>query len=128
MQGLIILTSTDRRNAHGFPPAPRPRRRPPLPRPPPRAPVDARGPDRRRAGRRRGPRRRHHRFPRLRAAPRHGAAEPGAVSAVRDGHALSLHAGEVLRLPSPRGLEIACDAGHLWITEEAQADDVWLGP
>lgn len=40
----------------------------------------------------------------------------------------TLAAGEVLRLPSPRGLEVACDAGHLWITEEAQADDVWLAP
>ena len=50
------------------------------------------------------------------------------MSALRDGHAMALHAGEVLRLPSPRGLEVACDAGHLWITEEAQPDDVWLGP
>ena len=50
------------------------------------------------------------------------------MSAVRDGHALALHAGEVLRLHSPRGLEVACDAGHLWITEEAQPDDVWLAP
>ena len=50
------------------------------------------------------------------------------MSAVREGHALALHAGEVLRLPSPRGLEVAVDAGHLWITEEAQADDVWLAP
>ena len=40
----------------------------------------------------------------------------------------TLAAGEVLRLPSPRGLEVACDSGHLWITEEAQADDVWLAP
>jgi hypothetical protein len=48
------------------------------------------------------------------------------VNAVRNGPAFALRAGEVLRLPSPRGLEVACDAGHLWITEEAQADDVWL--
>lgn len=40
--------------------------------------------------------------------------------------AVSLSPGEVLRLPRPRGLEVACDAGHLWITEESQADDVWL--
>lgn len=40
----------------------------------------------------------------------------------------TLAAGEVLRLASPRGLEVACDSGHLWITEEAQADDVWLAP
>lgn len=34
--------------------------------------------------------------------------------------------GEVLRLERPRGLEVHCEAGHLWITEEAQPDDVWL--
>jgi hypothetical protein len=39
---------------------------------------------------------------------------------------VSLAAGELLRLQSPRGLEVACEAGHLWITEEAQPDDVWL--
>jgi hypothetical protein len=37
-----------------------------------------------------------------------------------------LAAGEVLRVESPRGLEVRCEAGHLWITEEAQPDDVWL--
>lgn len=39
---------------------------------------------------------------------------------------LVLSPGEVLRLDSPRGLEVACESGHLWITEEAQPDDVWL--
>jgi len=39
-----------------------------------------------------------------------------------------LAAGEVLRIPAPRGLEVACEAGHLWITEEGMPDDVWLGP
>ena len=41
---------------------------------------------------------------------------------------VSLHAGEVLRVESPRGLEVTCRSGHLWITEEAQPDDVWLAP
>jgi hypothetical protein len=41
---------------------------------------------------------------------------------------LALAAGEVMRLDAPRGLEVRCESGHLWITEEAQADDVWLGP
>ena len=41
---------------------------------------------------------------------------------------MRLAAGEVLRIPAPRGLEVACDAGHLWITEEGMPDDVWLGP
>ncbi len=41
---------------------------------------------------------------------------------------MNLRAGEVLRLPSPRGLEVVCESGHLWITEEAQPDDVWLAP
>jgi hypothetical protein len=37
-----------------------------------------------------------------------------------------LAAGEILRLEAPRGLVVACESGHLWITEEAQPDDVWL--
>jgi hypothetical protein len=37
-----------------------------------------------------------------------------------------LAAGAVLRLQAPRGLLVTCEAGHLWITEEAQPDDVWL--
>ena len=41
---------------------------------------------------------------------------------------LALASGEVLRVESPRGLVVTCEAGHLWITEEAQPDDVWLGP
>lgn len=40
----------------------------------------------------------------------------------------ALAAGEILRIPAPRGLEVMCEAGHLWITEEAQPDDVWLAP
>ena len=39
---------------------------------------------------------------------------------------LALAPGETLRLDAPRGLELLCQAGHLWITEEAQPDDVWL--
>lgn len=31
-----------------------------------------------------------------------------------------------MSLDAPRGLEVTCEAGHLWITEEAQPDDVWL--
>ena len=37
-----------------------------------------------------------------------------------------LPAGQLLRLESPRGLRVTCESGHLWITEEAQPDDVWL--
>ena len=40
----------------------------------------------------------------------------------------ALAAGEILRLESPLGLEVRCESGHLWITEEAQPDDVWLAP
>jgi hypothetical protein len=45
-----------------------------------------------------------------------------------DAHPLrvALGAGELLRLPAPRGMEVVCEAGHLWITEEAQPVDVWL--
>lgn len=39
---------------------------------------------------------------------------------------LDLAAGELLKLEQPRGLQVTCEAGHLWITEEAQPDDVWL--
>ena len=39
---------------------------------------------------------------------------------------MKLAAGELLRLHAPRGLEVACEAGHLWITEEGQPCDVWL--
>jgi DUF2917 family protein len=37
-----------------------------------------------------------------------------------------LAAGEILRVEAPRGLVVTCESGHLWITEEAQPDDVWL--
>jgi hypothetical protein len=39
---------------------------------------------------------------------------------------LALAGGELLKLESPRGLQVTCESGHLWITEEAQPDDVWL--
>ena len=40
----------------------------------------------------------------------------------------ALAAGEILRIESPCGLEVCCESGYLWITEEAQPDDVWLAP
>ena len=39
---------------------------------------------------------------------------------------LELPAGELLRLEAPRGLTVTVESGHLWITEEAQVEDVWL--
>ena len=39
---------------------------------------------------------------------------------------MRLAAGEVLRIAAPRGLEVACESGHLWITEEGMPEDVWL--
>ena len=39
---------------------------------------------------------------------------------------MDLPAGQLLRLQNPRGLRVTCEAGHLWITEEAQPEDVWL--
>lgn len=39
---------------------------------------------------------------------------------------VELPAGELLKLEAPRGLRVTCEAGHLWITEEAQPEDVWL--
>jgi hypothetical protein len=41
---------------------------------------------------------------------------------------VNLAAGQVLRLAAPHGVEVACDAGRLWITEEGLPDDVWLAP
>jgi hypothetical protein len=38
----------------------------------------------------------------------------------------ALAAGQLLKLDAPRGLQVTCESGHLWITEEAQPDDVWL--
>ena len=40
--------------------------------------------------------------------------------------AISLSAGALLRLQAPRGLQVTCESGHLWITEEFQVEDVWL--
>ena len=39
---------------------------------------------------------------------------------------MDLPAGQLLRLQNPRGLRVTCEAGHLWITEEALPEDVWL--
>jgi hypothetical protein len=39
---------------------------------------------------------------------------------------IALAAGSLLRLKDPRGLQVTCEAGHLWITEESQPEDVWL--
>jgi len=39
---------------------------------------------------------------------------------------VALAAGELLRLEAPRGLRVTCEAGHLWITEQDQPEDVWL--
>jgi len=42
------------------------------------------------------------------------------------GATIPLAAGALLRLEAPRGLQVTCESGHLWITEEDQPDDVWL--
>jgi hypothetical protein len=39
---------------------------------------------------------------------------------------LELAPGELLRLEAPGRLEIACDSGRVWVTEERQASDTWL--
>lgn len=39
---------------------------------------------------------------------------------------VELPAGQLLKLEGPRGLQVTCELGHLWITEEAQPEDVWL--
>ena len=40
----------------------------------------------------------------------------------------ALRGGELLRLAGPRGRQVTVEAGHVWITEESQPCDVWLGP
>ena len=40
----------------------------------------------------------------------------------------ALAAGELLRLEGSRGRQVTVESGHVWITEEAQPCDVWLGP
>ena len=49
-----------------------------------------------------------------------------AASEAPRGAPLALPSGALLRLKAPRGLKVTCEAGHLWITEEDQPDDVWL--
>lgn len=39
---------------------------------------------------------------------------------------LSLSPGEVLRVDRAIGIEVACELGRLWITEERSPHDVWL--
>jgi hypothetical protein len=49
------------------------------------------------------------------------------VKLIRETLRIALAAGELLRLDSARGVEIECEAGRVWITEEDSPGDVWLG-
>lgn len=49
-----------------------------------------------------------------------------ATSGITRGSTIALPAGALLRLAAPRGLQVTCETGHVWITEEDQPDDVWL--
>jgi Protein of unknown function (DUF2917) len=40
--------------------------------------------------------------------------------------AVNLIAGQVMRLDNPAGVEVACETGRVWITEERGLDDFWL--
>ena len=42
------------------------------------------------------------------------------------GSTVALPTGELIRIEGPRGMRVTVEAGHLWITEEDQPDDVWL--
>ena len=53
------------------------------------------------------------------------SAQPAAQERLR-GSTIALPAGALLRLQGPRGLKVTVEAGQVWITEEAQPDDVWL--
>jgi hypothetical protein len=41
---------------------------------------------------------------------------------------LFLARGDVVRLDAALGVEVRCEQGRAWITEEACARDVWLAP
>ena len=43
-----------------------------------------------------------------------------------DHFSLDLAQGELLRLESADGVEVAVDEGRVWLTEEANGRDVWL--
>ena len=40
--------------------------------------------------------------------------------------ALAMSPGGVIRVDRAIGVEVACDAGRIWITEERSPHDVWL--
>jgi len=44
------------------------------------------------------------------------------VSAVRS----TLAPGQIVKSPSAQGVEVAVEAGRVWITEESRLDDIWL--
>jgi DUF2917 family protein len=48
------------------------------------------------------------------------------VKLTRETFRIALAAGELLRLDAARGVEVECEVGQLWITEEASRADVWL--
>ncbi|HUL97714.1 MAG TPA: DUF2917 domain-containing protein [Usitatibacter sp.] len=39
---------------------------------------------------------------------------------------LTLAPGELMRVDRALGVEVACDSGRIWVTEERSMDDVWL--
>lgn len=49
-----------------------------------------------------------------------------AWDALNRGSTVALPTGELMKIQGPRGMQITVEAGHLWITEEDQPDDVWL--
>ena len=44
----------------------------------------------------------------------------------RERFRLDLAEGEILRLESQGGFEVACEEGRVWLTEECDRRDVWL--
>ena len=39
---------------------------------------------------------------------------------------LALARGDLVRLDAGRGVEVACDSGRVWITQERDPRDLWL--
>jgi DUF2917 family protein len=48
------------------------------------------------------------------------------VKIIREAFRIALEAGEMLRLESGRGIEVQCEFGRVWITEESDSRDLWL--
>jgi len=50
------------------------------------------------------------------------------VRLAADAVSLALARGDLVRLDAAVGVEVRCEQGRAWITEEAYPGDIWLAP